>query len=94
MMALTTRGGAVYSLEYRDLTGSGARLAVLRRGGPDDPPETNKPMAQNTWYRVATLTPLPPEIGSKVAMILDPIDGDQAPIVRYTTTVISTVGLL
>ncbi|MBW4041195.1 MAG: hypothetical protein HIU86_03575 [Acidobacteria bacterium] len=93
-MTVTTRGGAVYSIDYRDLDGAGLRLAVLRHGGPDDPPETNKPMSSDTWYRVALLTPLPPEIGTQVAMVLDPIEGDADPIVRYSTTVMSTVGVL
>ena len=91
MMTLRTRGGAAYSIEYRDLDGAGLRLAILRHGGPDDPPETNKPMAADTWYRVAMLTPLPPEIGTKVAMVLDPVDGDADPVVRYSTMVMSVV---
>lgn len=91
---MTTQGGAVYSIAYRDLHGAGQRLAVLRHGGPDDPPETNKPMREDTWYRVALLTPLPPQIGTQVAMVLDPVEGDTAPIVRYSTTVMSVVGVL
>ena len=93
-MTVRTQGGAAYSIEYRDLDGAGQRLAVLRHGGPDDPPETNKPMAADRWYRVAMLTPLPPEIGTRVAMVLDPIEGDQDPIVRYSTMVMSVVGVL
>ena len=51
-------------------------------------------MTADTWYRVAMLTPLPPEIGTKVAMVLDPVDGDADPVVRYSTTVMSVVGVL
>ena len=93
VMTVRTAGGAAYSIEYRDLDGAGKQLSVLRHGGPDDPPETNKPMAADRWYRVNLLTPLPPEIGTKLAMVLDP-DGDTEPIVRYSTTVMSTVGTL
>ena len=93
-MTVTTQGGAVYSVEYRDLDGTGNRLAVLRHGGPDDPPETNKPMAPDRWHRVTLLTPLPPEIGTQVAMVLNPIEGDAEPVVRYSTMVVSTVGVL
>ena len=50
-------------------------------------------MAADTWYRVAMLTPLPPEIGTKVAMVLDPVDGDADPVVRYSTMVMSVVGV-
>jgi hypothetical protein len=93
VMTVTTAGGAAYSIEYRGLDGAGKQLSVLRKGGPDDPPETNKPMAADRWYRVTMLTPLPPEIGTKVAMVLDP-DGGTDPIVRYSTTVMSVVGTL
>jgi hypothetical protein len=93
-MTVTTRGGAVYSIDYRDLDGAGQRLAVCRLGGPDDPPGSSKPMAEDTWYRVAVLTPLPPEIGTHVAMVLDPVDGDTEPIVRFSTLVTSVVGVL
>ena len=51
-------------------------------------------MAEDTWYRVAVLTPLPPEIGTHVAMVLDPVDGDTEPIVRFSTLVTSVVGVL
>jgi hypothetical protein len=93
-MTVTTRGGAVYSIDYRDLDGTGQRLAIMRRGGPDDPPETNKPMLADRWYQVNVLTPLPPEIGTKVQMILDPNQGDAKPIVRIPTMVMSVVGVL
>jgi hypothetical protein len=93
-MRITTKGGAVYSIAYRDLEGAGQRLAVRRHGGPDDPPETNKPMDADRWYRVALLTPLPPRIGTRVQMILDPIEGDADPVVRYSTLVMSVVGTL
>jgi hypothetical protein len=93
-MTITTKGGAVYSLEYRNLDGSGQRLAVKWHGGPDDPPETNKPMVEDRWYRVAVLTPLPPHVGTRVQMVLDPIEGDLDPVVRSSTTVVSVVGVL
>jgi hypothetical protein len=93
-MTITTEGGAVYSLEYRDLDGAGRRLAVKRHGGPDDPPETNKLMVEDRWYRVAVLTPLPPQIGTRVQMVLDPIEGDLDPVVRSSTMVVSVVGVL
>ena len=93
MLTVRTKGGATYSIEFRDVRSAGKQLSVLRHGGPDDPPETNKPMAADRWYRVTMLTPLPPEIGTKVAMVLDP-DGDTDPIVRYSTTVMSVVGTL
>lgn len=93
-MVVSTQGGAVYSLQYRDFDGSGTRLGVRRSGGPDDPVETNKPMRADTWYRVNVLTPLPPEIGTRVAMVLDPIEGDTEPVVRYTTMIISVTGIL
>ena len=93
-MTVTTQGGAVYSIEYRDLDGAGMRLACSRHGGPDDPPETNKPMAPDRWYRVAMLTPLPPQIGTSIAMVLDPVEGDAEPVVRYSTTIMSVVGVL
>ena len=92
-MTVRTAGGAAYSIEYRNVSGAGKQLSVLRQGGPDDPPETNKPMEADRWYRVTMLTPLPPEIGTKVAMVLDP-DGGIDPIVRYSTTVMSVVGTL
>jgi hypothetical protein len=91
---ITTKGHAVYSIEYRDLDGAGQRLAVRRHGGPDDPPETNKPMQADRWYLVAMLSPLPPEIGTRVRMILNPIEGDTDPVVRVSTTVMSVVGTL
>ena len=93
VMTVKTAGGAAYSIEYRGLPGAGKQLSVLRHGGPDDPPETNRPMAPDRWYRVNLLTPLPPEIGTKVAMVLDP-DDEVEPIVRYSTTVMSVVGTL
>jgi hypothetical protein len=93
-MTITTKGAAVYSIEYRDLDGAGNRLAIRRHGGPDDPPETNKPMDADRWYRVALLTPLPPEIGTLVRMVLDPVEGDADPVVRISTVVLSVVGLL
>ena len=93
VMTVRTAGGAAYSVEYRDVSGAGKQLSVLRHGGPDDPPETNRPMAADRWDRGTLLTPLPPEIGTKVAMVLDP-DGDTDPIVRYSTTVMSVVGTL
>jgi hypothetical protein len=93
VMTVRTAGGAAYSIEYRQVGGAGRQLSVLRHGGPDDPPETNKPMDADRWYRVTMLTPLPPEIGTKVAMVLDPSD-DTDPIVRYSTTVMSVVGTL
>lgn len=93
VMTVRTAGGAAYSIEFRHLPGAEGRLAVLRHGGPDDPPETNKPMDADRWYRVEMLTPLPPEIGTKLAMVLDP-DDDTDPIVRYSTTVMSVVGTL
>jgi hypothetical protein len=71
-MTIRTKGGAAYSIDYRDLDGTGPRLAVWRHGGPDDPPETNKPMDADRGYRVSLLTPLPPEIATQVAMVLDP----------------------
>jgi hypothetical protein len=94
VMTVTTQGGAVYSIDYRDLDGRGKRLAILRHGGPDDPPESNKPMDADRWYLVSVLTPLPPEIATQVAMVLDPVEGDEAPIVRYSTMVMSVVGTL
>jgi hypothetical protein len=93
-MVVTTKGGAVYSIDYRDLDGAGKRLSVLRRGGPDDPSATNKPMVEDTWYRVAVLTPLPPQIGTRVQMVLDPVEGDDDPVVRSSTLVMSVVGTL
>jgi hypothetical protein len=93
-MSIRTQGGAAYSLEYRDLDGAGKRLAILRHGGPDDPPETNKPMDAGRWYRVALLSPLPPEIGTNLAMVLDPVEGDTDPVARYSTMVMSVVGVL
>lgn len=93
-MTVTTMGGAVYSIEFRDLDGAGRRLAISRNGGPDDPPETNKPMRADTWYEVSVLTPLPPEIGTHVRMILNPIEDDPDPVVRQSTVVVSVVGLL
>lgn len=53
-MTITTKGHAVYSIEYRDLDGAGRRLAVRCYGGPDDPPETNKRMRADRGYRVAS----------------------------------------
>ncbi|MDP9116100.1 MAG: hypothetical protein M3O28_02335 [Actinomycetota bacterium] len=94
MLTVRTKDGAVYSLGYRDVDGMGERLAALRHGGPDDPPRTNKPMAADQWFVVAMLTPLPPEIGSRMAMVLNPVEGDADPIVRYSTTVMSVVGVL
>jgi hypothetical protein len=93
-MTVTTKGGAVYSIDYRDLDGAGKRLAIRRDGGPDDPPESSKPMAAGRWYQVNVLTPLPPEIGTQVRMILDPVEGDTDPLVRVSTTVMSVVGVL
>jgi hypothetical protein len=94
MMTVTTKGGAVYSIDYRDLAEGGKRLSILRRGGPDDPAETNAPMVQDTWYRVALLTPLPPQIGTRVQMVLDPVVGDDDPVVRTSSLVMSVVGTL
>ena len=94
MMTIRTQGGAVYSIEYREFDGSGTRLGVQRHGGPDDPPQTNKPMLAGRWYRVNVLTPLPPEIGTTISMVLDPIGGEQDPVVRRSTMVMSTVGVL
>jgi hypothetical protein len=51
-------------------------------------------MAEDTCYRVALLTPLPPEIGTRVAMVLEPVERDADPIVRYSTVVMSCVGVL
>lgn len=93
-MTVRTQGGAVYSIEYRDFDGAGTRLGTRRRGGPDDPPETNKPMVADRWYRVSVLTPLPPEIGTTISMILEPLDDGREPVVRRSTMVISTVGVL
>lgn len=93
-MAISPKGGAVYSLEYRDFNGSGNRLDISPNGGPDDPEAMNKPMLPDTWYRVAVMTPLPPEIASRVQMILDPVEGDADPVVRYSTDVMSVVGIL
>ncbi len=84
----------MYSIEYRDFDGSGDRLGIMRKGGPDDPEDTNKPMFPDRWYRVNVLTPLPPEIGSTISMILDPVPGEDDPIVRKSTMVMSTVGVL
>lgn len=94
VMTIRTQGGAAYSIEYRDLDGAGDRLAIKRHGGPDDPPETNKPMLADRWYRVNVLTPLPPEIATTISMVLDPVEGDEDPVVRKSTMVISTVGAL
>jgi hypothetical protein len=93
-MTVTTQGGAVYSIEYRDLDDTGRRLAIRRQGGPDDPAATNKPMLAGVWYQVDVMTPLPPEIGTRVRMILDPIDDGTDPVVRVSTRVMSVVGLL
>ncbi|GAA2754131.1 hypothetical protein [Amnibacterium kyonggiense] len=93
-MTITTKGGAVYTLAYRDFDGAGTRLGISRKGGPDDPEDTNKPMLPDTWYRVAIMTPLPPEIASRVQMVLDPVEGDADPIVRFSTPVMSVVGVL
>lgn len=94
MLTVRTKDGAVYSLEYREVDDVGERLAALRHGGPDDPRTTNSPMAAATWSVVAMLTPLPPVIGSRMAMVLDPVESDADPIVRYSTTVMSVVGVL
>lgn len=51
-------------------------------------------MAENQWSRAAVLTPLPPVIGTRVQMVLDPIEGDRHPVGRSSTTVVSVVGLL
>jgi hypothetical protein len=40
------------------------------------------------------LSPLPPEVGTRLRMILNPIGGDTAPVVRVSTTVMSVVGTL
>jgi hypothetical protein len=93
-MTVTTKDGAVYSIEYRDLDGAGTRLACRRAGGPDDAPESPRPMIADRWYEVATLDPLPPAIAARLAMVLDPVDGDADPIVRYSTVVMSVVGTL
>jgi hypothetical protein len=93
-MIVTTQGGAIYSIQYRYNEGKGRGLGIKRHGGPDDPPETNKPMTADRWYRVAILVPLPPEIATALLMVLDPIEGDQDPVVRRSTTVISVVGTL
>ena len=93
-MTVRTRGGAVYSIEYRDFDGSGSRLGILRQGGPEDPEETNKPMREAVWYRVNVLSPLPPQIGTMLRMILDPIEDDPDPVVRQTKMVMSVVGTL
>ncbi|MFD1720696.1 hypothetical protein [Amnibacterium endophyticum] len=93
-MTVRTQGGAVYSIEYRDFDDTGRRLGVLRHGGPDDPSGTNKPMREDTWYRVNVLSPLPPEIGTQLRMILDPMEDDPDPVVRQTTMVMSVVGML
>jgi hypothetical protein len=93
-MTITTKGGAVYTLAYRDFDGSGSRLGIIRRGGPDEPAESNRPMLADSWYRVAIMTPLPPQIASRLQMILDPVEGDIDPVVRYSTPVMSVVGVL
>lgn len=93
-MTISTKGGAAYTLQYRDFDGAGTRLGICRHGGPNDPEHTNKPMIPDTWYRVIVMTPLPPEIATRVQMILDPVDGDLMPLVRYSTDVMSVVGVL
>jgi hypothetical protein len=93
-MTITTKGGAVYTLAYRDFDGAGTRLGIRRQGGPDDPEDTNKPMLADTWYRVAIMSPLPPEIATRVQMVLDPVVDDVEPVVRYSTPVMSVVGVL
>ncbi|WP_375406949.1 hypothetical protein [uncultured Amnibacterium sp.] len=94
VLTVRTKDGAVYSLDYREVDDVGERLTALRHGGPDDPPTTNSPMAAGRWFVVAMLTPLPPVVGSRMAMVLNPVEGDADPIVRYSTTVMSVVGVL
>ena len=93
-MRISTQDGAVYTLDYRDLQGSGARLTIMRHGGPDDPPRTNKPMIADRWYLVNVLTPLPPEIATTMQMVLDPVEDDTDPVVRHSTVIMSVVGSL
>lgn len=91
-MTVTTRDGTGYVLEYRDLDGSGKRLAICRMGGPDDTRD-GRPMVVQHWYRVSVLTPMPPELGSRMHMILDPQE-DVPPVVRTSAMVVAVVGLV